>query len=597
MRIWIAILLTLLINILCIPLWTECDYVGFVKTVFNEETRLDLLYRGKITGAEPFHFQSTPIPFYTTWKYEPGLNIHRNNLSLRVRGEWQKLSLQVEALRDGEITVILRGPERQDEYGSFHSILVDWKNFKINGKIVFDEPKVFSLTKKFTQHISVKKNEILNIEAEFRRHQFTIYDFTWLRFGNLWFLITGNLLLFFLINRLFNYFVRAVIRLRFSNTLLVAIFFACLFFPMINISGEVKSARENRMLAIQPKLSEFLKETPIAREGYEKYFNDHFCGRVLLIKLHDTIRNKLSKIIRSQGAVYFKEGGWEFFSPFVRDWDHKLITSHSIVHNLIQLHQFCQQHRIRLYVLEVPRKERVYKELIRDKYGIDDKQFIRALQSQEAIRAEARIRKIPWIYPYKELWDAAKQDFVFYKWKHHWTDWGAFVGYRELMKEIRKDFPDIPVSSLDDYNKAQSWLIRDEYKRGHDLGRHLYQLFNDEDQDDPANRTLYNYYDHKNADKTAIKVGKFTKEFSYPDGKYKVMLIGTSQNEGLLQFLPYSTAYVKYIRLNMKQVRTADEFKVMKLYKKDILAFKPEILILSIDEDSLYKLRDLCSTK
>ena len=49
MRIWITILLTLLINILCIPLWTECDYVGFVRTLFNEETRLDLLYRGKIT--------------------------------------------------------------------------------------------------------------------------------------------------------------------------------------------------------------------------------------------------------------------------------------------------------------------------------------------------------------------------------------------------------------------------------------------------------------------------------------------------------------------------------------------------------------------
>ena len=597
MRIWITILLTLLINILCIPLWTECDYVGFVRTLFNEETRLDLLYRGKITGVEPFHFQSTPRPFYTTWKYEPGLNIHRNNLSLRVRGEWQKLSLQVEALRDGEITVILRGPEEQDEYGSFHSILVDWRNFKINGEIVFDETKVFSLTKKFTQHISIKKDEILNIEAEFRKHQFTIHDFTWLSSGNLWFLITGNLLFFFLIMQLLNYFIRGRDRLRLGDTLLVVTFFICLFIPMMNISNELKSQRENRTLAEKPTLEEILKGKVNTGGGYERWFNDHFCGRVLLIKLHDTIRNKLSRIIRSQGAVYFKEGGWEFFSPFVRDWDHKLISSYSIVHNLIQLHQFCQQHRIRLYVLETPRKERIYKELIINKYGIDNNQFVKTSQEQEAIRAEARIRKIPWIYPYKELRDAAKQDFVFYKWKHHWTDWGAFVGYRELMKEVQKDFPDIPVSSLDDYNKTQSWLIRDEYKRSHDLGRHLYQLFNDEDQDDPPNRTLYNYYDHKDADKTAIKVGKFTKEFSRPDGKYKVMLIGTSQNEGILQFLPYSTTYVKYIRLNMKQVRTSDEFKVMKLYKKDILAYKPEILILSIEEDSLYKLHDLCSTK
>ena len=51
--------LFLLINALCIPLWTECDYGGFVRTLFDKEARLDLLYTGKITRVEPFQYQVT----------------------------------------------------------------------------------------------------------------------------------------------------------------------------------------------------------------------------------------------------------------------------------------------------------------------------------------------------------------------------------------------------------------------------------------------------------------------------------------------------------------------------------------------------------
>ena len=70
-KITLAVILTLFANILCLPLWTDCDYVGFVRTLFNKESRLDLLYHGKITGAEPFHCSSIPKPSYATWQKLP----------------------------------------------------------------------------------------------------------------------------------------------------------------------------------------------------------------------------------------------------------------------------------------------------------------------------------------------------------------------------------------------------------------------------------------------------------------------------------------------------------------------------------------------
>ena len=54
---------------------------------------------------------------------------------------------------------------------------------------------------------------------------------------------------------------------------------------------------------------------------------------------------------------------------------------------------------------------------------------------------------------------------------------------------------------------------------------------------------------------------------------------------------------MKYVRLNGGQVKTVDEFKILKYYKKDILTFKPDILILSIHTDDLPRLRDICANK
>lgn len=204
-KILIAVFLTLFVNVLSLPLWTERGYGGFVRTLFNKEARLDLLYSGKITKSEPFQYQVTPKPFYATWMYEAGDNVHRANLSLRARGKWQRLSLQLKARRNGKITMFFRGPEVRDEYGVFYSVLTDWRNVKLNGKTVLPQHKGFSFKKHFTKQLSVKKGDVLHLEAEFRRHHFSIHDFTALKSGKVWYIITGNLLIFLLFYRLLSY--------------------------------------------------------------------------------------------------------------------------------------------------------------------------------------------------------------------------------------------------------------------------------------------------------------------------------------------------------------------------------------------------------
>lgn len=362
---------------------------------------------------------------------------------------------------------------------------------------------------------------------------------------------------------------------------------------MISISDGVKSVRGNRMLTVKPALKDILREKSDYGRQYENWFNDHFCGHTALMRLHDVIRNELSHVICARNAIYFKEDDWFFLKPLVSKMNDNPAFIRSIVQNLLQLNQFCRQNKIRFYILEVPRKESIYKELLSRRYGFDERAFVKTSQVQEMIRNEVRKHHIPYIYPYEALQNAAKKDFVFFKRTWHWTDWGAFVGYRELMKEIGRDFSDMPVVSLDDYSRSQNRLIRDDWSRNY-YPAYLYRFCNL--QKSPLT-SCFNYYDHKESGKTTLKVGKFTKDFVWSEGRHKVVLIGNSQNENLLQFLPYSAAQTKYIRLNTGWIKAAGEFKILKLHKKDILAFKPEILILSISTDVLPRLRDICASK
>ena len=374
----------------------------------------------------------------------------------------------------------------------------------------------------------------------------------------------------------------------------LCLFFGSLFIPMMHISDETKSIRENRMLAKKPTISEIFKEKSEYGKAFENWYNDHFFGRDRTMRLHDKIRNKTNKVIQKMRGVeefiYVKKNGWMFSLSFWTSMTPKLIQP--IMQNIKKLNAFCQENNIKFYMLMLPRKEIMYQELLYD-YAFDKKQYKRLNEIYETVKKEAQKINVPFVYPLNELREAKQKDYVYFKWTHHWTDWGAYIGYQALMKEIQKDFPDIFVTPLNEYNKTQNKLIRDEWNRNYYKGN-LERIFNI--KKDEKNSVNYTYYDHKNKNLLQTKTGQYTKDYSYPLGKYKIMVIGDSTNDNLTQFIPYSANELKYIRINRGQVPTyIDMWKIMKLYKKDILSFKPDILIFSFANIHLWSLQFLGS--
>ena len=110
-------------------------------------------------------------------------------------------------------------------------------------------------------------------------------------------------------------------------------------------------------------------------------------------------------------------------------------------------------------------------------------------------------------------------------------------------------------------------------------------------------------YVHKNKSdlKTEITNTDYIvkKVYFYPNGiDLRVLIFGDSNSENLLDFLPYSFKHVKQIRLNeVKALPSAEQFKIIKNYKKEITDFKPDIIIIYIGYAHRYQLFDINNIK
>lgn len=377
----------------------------------------------------------------------------------------------------------------------------------------------------------------------------------------------------------------------------LSVFFILLFLPISHIDQSKISISENRTLAkYHPLITKKGKLNLKYGKEYEEWFNDRFFLRYDLINLNYIYKLLLNNKIKTNQITYTGSNNWAIFNSYIPN---KNIIPNSkypiILKNLNKFNEFCAQNNIKLYVLIVPPSEYLYQEqLIKEAQKPEDLKFIN--NKINILKQQANMKII---YPYEALKKASKKDWVAYKVDIHWTEYGAFIGYKELIRVIQKDFNNITPVKETDYNIFRSKKIRSNFYRkfynGHTfsiapfLNIYAYKILD----------TEYLNYDNKNINLLKTNVvdieGARNKTFYYPKGaNYRVLEIGTSMNENLLQFTPYTFKNLKYIRLNTIKGRpNKEEFKIMKYYKKDILDYKPDIIILCITPLNLKELQNI----
>lgn len=506
-----------------------------------------------------------------------------------VDSKWQKYTIRAQAIKSGEMRINLRGPYVKVE-DEVYPLLVDYRGLKVNGKPIFYKRQARWHDDPYLYELRVKDHEVVNISFEARRHHFRISDVTKVYKTNLWILLATALLSVFISWKASIYIVNfnKVGHVSCVDIGFVCMFFGLLFAPMRNISTAERSEQENRVLSKKPVLFQNTGGGYNLRYGKEaeRWFNDRFFGRALALKLDRLIKYNIDRVYKKGNALYIPDNNWMFRFEKQIALNEKHINE--IAQELNLFNQFCKQNRIKLYVLLVPFKNAIYHEILEREfaYHVEDNQDY--VQYDNQVNQLRQKTGIPIIYPYNELRKAREEDYVFFKQSHHWTEWGAYQGYLALMKEITRDFPDIQTVSLSDYMKFTSHKIRDDWWRDFNTG-HTTRILGFDPQFAENHLLLddYNYYDNQSSnDLTMNKTDPNVKFFvSKKRDKFKILLIGNSQNENLLQFLPYSARELKYIRFNLAKLSSQEQPKIFKYYKKDIIDYKPDILVYCISAE------------
>lgn len=585
-RFILTVLCAILLIMLCAPIYSQ---KSSQNQGFDNAARIDIHNRRKaensVTIIEPNLSAETKINYPSWCKSKSG---QCAKIEGKVNSKWKTFVIKFKVNGDGNVTVMLRGPDVSKK-GKRYPLYVDYRAVSLNQHKLLDESTSFWHDKPYKHTLKMKNGEIAELKFAARSHVLS-----WRELSNSvnYLLLFSVLVLSFLLSyKAVQYVSKFKLMENYSriDIVFVVVFVALLFVPMSRISTAQKSMQENRMLAKYPQLLTKSLNLEYGRQ-FEKWFNDRFFGREEIIRIHTDIMYNINNIYQNNKAMFFKKSGWMFGKPLAINCPSNQEIE-QISAAIKKFDNFCEKNNIRLYIIVVPQKGGIYKELLQD-YGYDTKKEIEFRDYIKQIQKSLSKKRI--VRPHGEMRKGQKNDFVFFKQAHHWTDYGAYLGYELLAERILQDFKEFKKVSLHDFKLSHSNLVRDDWNRKYNRG-HTSKLLNITDKPDAEIlNTIYNYYDPKQPDAITKKQQRYIKLFKNKaaPNNYRLFMTGNSQNENLLQFMVSSVKEIKYLRLNMGQQSHEEQFKFIKYYKKELLDFKPDIMVVTISDSTLKLLRD-----
>lgn len=377
-----------------------------------------------------------------------------------------------------------------------------------------------------------------------------------------------------------------------TDIIFLIIFFILLFIPMSKINKSKISFDENReFAAYKPFINKKGNINYNFGKDFENWFNDRFGYRGKFIGIYDFIKYEFSYGIVETPEIYFnKKNNWQYIKSHIYKSPkrYKKKTSEKIIQNLNKFNEYCVKNGIKLYVMVVPYNAEVYNDKIFPKTS---KYF-----SKKTVKMVENIQKHTkpkLIFPYKKLKDKAKEEYTYYKVDHHWTDYGAFIGYKMLMKEVSKDFSQIKPLKEKDFDIYRTNKLKNSQfvREFHDpnLMKNLPYAKKYKKKIYDTEYSYYTHYDEKNL-KTFPDDDEIKRIFHYyyekaPD--LKILTIGTSMQAALYQFIPYTFRHSMQIRVMNDKIPTSEQYKIIKLYGEDIKKYKPDIIVLVVTTNNI----------
>lgn len=380
------------------------------------------------------------------------------------------------------------------------------------------------------------------------------------------------------------------------DTIFLLIFFVSLILPITRISQEKVAKNEKRFLNTYVPLYDSVQKKINFNYGidFENYLKDRFWGRAELVKTNKMLKYHLSRRYVKFGELVLDKKKKIMYEHLIAGRTNKNNESY-IINGLKAFNEFCTKNNIKFYPVIMPRKESVYPpDLVINNKNKEIKESVRYVSNQSGVKIIFTLDEI--------LAQKAKIPYMLYhKTDHHATMDGAYIGYKTLMKVLKKDFPQIKIIPPEDFDYSENKKVNTDGGKNYKNGETCFLSGIPELCCENFLDINYRYVKYKNADKLQIK-GTYNEkiirgDYFYPQGAdLRVMIFGDSFTPNLLKFLPFSFKNIRYIRLNgPKAIKREERFRILKYYETEILEFRPDIIITYHFYSTYPKLRDIAT--
>ena len=240
---------------------------------------------------------------------------------------------------------------------------------------------------------------------------------------------------------------------RISNFIVILTFLIMITVPQI-VFHYVKDTlpednSEKRKLAEKPELKAESLDTYFW--DYENYYNDHLPFRSIIRTswtnfnfhlLNESIENKvlIGKHEGDKSSTWLFYQNEEDYNP-VKETQGILTFSEDekniIAHQMKVTTEEFKKRDIDTYFVVIPNKENLYREMLPDYIRIYEEET-RAEKVLKYIKEDCNMNNV--IYTKKALEDAKKENQVYYKQDTHWNNYGAFIGFKDIVENIEPEY-------------------------------------------------------------------------------------------------------------------------------------------------------------
>jgi len=232
---------------------------------------------------------------------------------------------------------------------------------------------------------------------------------------------------------------------RHGRKVLVLMFLVAVWVPvavMLVTPQSYVSETENRTLASPP---EFDADKPHRFvSDFEAYFNDHFGFREKLIRLFRVLQVKVFRVSQAANVIFGKDGwlfqagreqvadirnNWPFNQSALKEWEQVMSRKHETL----------EAKGIAYLFVVAPNKHLIYPEKLPPELSP-----VRELSRAEQLVSHLSEKTdVPVLDLRPVMFEAKRRLRPYHRTDTHWNAYGAFEGYRAIVRHLQRRFPQL----------------------------------------------------------------------------------------------------------------------------------------------------------